>query len=176
MQRNGDVAGDRSAPDAPPRDVREDWEAGDRTALPFAEQLLLWAIRMTVVGMKSGSPTHHPVAVAFRKVGAEPAAEKVSMLVRIVALGALRPVQIATPCALLLTPDERCLLSVAALAQARPAVDGALVMRRLLSPAACRAVAGLARELSALLDGVGLRFAAPVSAPAPERATLAAVG
>lgn len=172
MQRYGDVAED---PDAPPGE-HEGAEAGDRTMLPFAEQLLLWAIRMTVVGMKSGSPTHHPVTVAFRKVGAEPAAEKVSMLVRILALGAQRPVQIATPCALLLTPDERCLLAVAALAQTRPRVEGALIMRPLLSPAACRAVAALARELGALLGGVGLRFAAPVSGPAPARVALAAVG
>jgi hypothetical protein len=95
--------------------------------------------------------------------------------VRILALGALRPVQIATPCALLLTPDERCLLSVASLAQARPSIDGALMMRPLLSPAACRAVAGLARELCDLLEGTGIRFAPPAASPAPGRVELAAV-
>lgn len=149
----------------------------DRTCLPFAEQLLLWAIRMTVLGLKTGAPTQHPVIVAYRKAGAPAVPERLGLMMRVLALGALRPVQIATPCAMFVTEDERALVAMIAMAQPGDAVRGTLMLRRILSPAACRATAALAGEVAALMGGAGLHLRRPRAQgrPIPPPAPLSAV-
>jgi len=122
-------------------------EPSDRRSLPFAEQLVLWALRLSVVGLKTGAPTDHPVVLAFRKVGAE------------------RRVQIGVPCAFTVTEDERRILDLVAIGQA--GVSGTLMLRGMLSPAACRAAAGLCAELGDLLAEAGMILQRPAAPPRP---------
>ena len=124
-------------------------EPSDRRSLPFAEQLVLWALRLSVVGLKTGAPTDHPVVLAFRKVGAE------------------RRVQIGVPCAFTVTEDERRILDLVAIGQA--GVSGTLMLRGMLSPAACRAAAGLCAELAGLLAEAGVMLQRPAAPPRPLR-------
>ena len=142
-------------------------EPSDRRSLPFAEQLVLWALRLSVVGLKTGAPTDHPVLLAFRKVGAEAAAERVGLLTRIIGFGAERRVQIGVPCAFTVTEDERRILDLVAIGQS--GVSGTLMLRGMLSPAACRAAAGLCGELGGLLAGAGMILQRPAMPPRPLR-------
>jgi hypothetical protein len=142
-------------------------EPTDRRALPFAEQLVLWALRLSVVGLKTGAPTDHPVLLAFRKVGAEAAAEHINLLTRIVGFGAERRVQIGVPCAFTVTEDERQILDLVAIGQSGRGVSGTLVLRGMLSSAACRAAAGLCAELGEMLAGAGVYLQRPSAPPRP---------
>lgn len=148
-------------------------EPADRRALPFAEQLVLWALRLSVVGLKTGAPVDHPVQLAFRKVGAEAAAERISLLTRIVGFGAERRVQIGVPCAFTVTADERRILDMVAIGQlgraggAGGTVSGTLMLRDMLSPAACRAAAGLCAELGGMLGRAGVVLPSPQRPPRP---------
>ncbi|MGK9165644.1 hypothetical protein KXR53_05070 [Inquilinus limosus] len=142
-------------------------EPSDRRALPFAEQLVLWALRLSVVGLKTGAPTDHPVLLAFRKVGAEAAAERIGPLTRIIGFGAERRVQIGVPCAFTVTEDERRILDLVAIGQS--GVAGALMLRGMLSPAACRAAGGLCAELGGMLAEAGVMLQHPAPAPRPLR-------
>jgi hypothetical protein len=142
-------------------------EPSDRRALPFAEQMVLWALRLSVVGLKTGAPTDHPVLLAFRKVGAEAAAERVGLLTRIIGFGAERRVQIGVPCAFTVTEDERRILDLVAIGQS--GVSGTLMLRGMLSPAACRAAAGLCAELGGLLAEAGVMLQRPAAPPRPLR-------
>jgi len=137
----------------------------DRRSLPFAEQLVLWALRLSVVGLKTGAPTEHPVLLAFRKVGAEAAAERIGLLTRIIGFGAERRVQIGVPCAFTVTADERRILDLVAIGQS--GVSGTLMLRGMLSPAACRAAAGLCGDLGGVLAEAGVLLQRPAAPPRP---------
>ncbi|HYD63964.1 hypothetical protein [Azospirillum sp.] len=148
--------------DAPAFDTAR-WEA-----LTFPERFTVWTVRLWLAAF-TGDPDAAPqIRVAFESVDAVPAIPLLDRLMRVVADGARRPVRF-TPVAIpALSDDEGLLLRAVELAQAEGAVDGALVLRGMLTADACRAFRPACRGFARALAGAGLRLpGAAVSAPRP---------
>lgn len=144
--------------------------AGDRLALPFAEQFALWAMRLWVEGQRGGrrgQPVEHMLEGAFHRLRQPQAGRRLELFMLSLAHGAIRPIRLWPACSRPISDDERRLLDLLALAQQGERFSPALLCRGFLRPRAGAVSAALAHDLAACLAEAGMRLAIP-GAPASE--------
>ncbi|MDX2100913.1 MAG: hypothetical protein SF002_00080 [Alphaproteobacteria bacterium] len=141
-------------------------------ALASAERWVLWGLRMTVEAQRCGRPQCRYVFDQLEGQGLGDCAGPLAALVRLCAMGARRPLAIASPIAAVLTADEQRLLSALQRLQADPAASLTLVLSDLLAPAAVRLAAGplgdIANHLTAAAVTLPLRRLPPELEAGPD--------
>jgi hypothetical protein len=122
-------------------------------ALPPADRLLLWAIRVWVIGLKRRLDIDAETRAACARFGVPDAVELVDGLMSILACGATQVLCIECVCHPRLTEDEARLLRAAALHQANRGFEARFLLRAMLTAEA-------SRDAGEILDRIGLVFAA----------------
>jgi len=122
-------------------------------ALPPADRLLLWAMRVWVIGLKRRLDVAEPTRAAFARFGAIEAAELVDGLMSILACGASEVLCIECVCHPEMSDDEARLLRAASLHQAKRGFEARFLLRAMLTAEA-------SRDAGEILDRIGLVFAA----------------
>jgi hypothetical protein len=131
---------------------------GFTTQLGRPDRLMLWAMRVWVIGLKQRVDVAEPMRTAFDLFGIAPAAELVDALMSIVACGATRVLDIECVCHKAVSEDERRLLAAAALHQNGGSFEASFILRSMLSATASRAAAELLDRLSEALRAKSLRL------------------
>ncbi|WP_147385761.1 hypothetical protein [Oleomonas cavernae] len=127
--------------------------------LRFAGQLALWSLRQGLALLKGDSDTRHLIEEAFAVAEVPRALAPLEAFLRIVAAGALRPVELRSPLVVALGHDEAVILRALAACQAgEPGLAGA-VLGALLPPSAARAAAAALAHVGAAFALQGLRLA-----------------
>lgn len=125
--------------------------------LPFAYQLLVWAIRHWNCESVDDAQRWASIRLAFAKVGAEDATIPFLRLMEVIQAGAAVPILIGEGASPLL-PDEARLAEAIARATRSAAEPAHGCIRRMLAPAAARAAEALIAETSLELRQAGLSF------------------
>jgi hypothetical protein len=149
----------------------EDHDCDDASAPPLtrSETLLLWAVRVWVVGHRHDMPVLPNLRTAFRDEGVPAAAEAVDDLMGFIGHGAGRTIRVNCPRCRQVTEDERLLLDVVALHQQGDALWAPFLVRAILTPAAARLSGPLFLAVAdALRDGGVVLPAVVDQAPPPE--------
>lgn len=136
--------------------------------LSFAEQMLLWSMRIWVVGLQKRIPVGEKLHEAYSRAGAPRAVGLVDNLMVVVGHGAIRQLDINCPCRKGLSEDERSILDLAALYQGGASLEGPLLLHSMLTETACRAAGGILRDLGRVFSDADMIFP-PIDIP-PERA------
>jgi hypothetical protein len=129
--------------------------------LPLPERLVLWTIRVWVIGLKRRIDVTEPIRAAFGKQGVPEAACLIEGLMSVVACGACRPLTVECVCHDAISDDERRLLAAAALHQDGRGFEARFLLRTILSPGASRGAGEILDRLGRMLAGAGLRLLRP---------------
>ena len=135
------------------------------TALPLAPRALLWCLRMQAMQARRGADTEPRVDAMLGQLGAPMAAPPLRRLVRALLHGAARELQVLCVCQTEVAADERALLGLLALAQARRPLDAFLVLRGVLPAADAGAALRDAEGIGGALAAAGRLLPAPGSTP-----------
>ena len=106
--------------------------------LSRSETLLLWAVRVWVVGHRHDVPVLPNLRTAFRDEGVPAAAEAVDDLMGFIGHGAGRTIRVNCPRCRQVTEDERLLLDVVSLHQQGDALWAPFLARAILTPMAAQ--------------------------------------
>ena len=136
----------------------------ERMALPHLEQLLLYSIRVWVIGFCRGLPIAERLDEVFAMIGAPEAAAHLCGFMWAVGHGARRLLAVDCVCRAEVSEDERRLLDVLALAQAGRSLEAVLLLRSLITPPAALAAGDSAARLGSALAAAG-RTLSPRSLP-----------
>lgn len=124
------------------------------------ERLILWAMRVWVVGARERICVDAVLRGSFTRAGAPGALAVLDNMMAQIAGGAARKVDISCVCHEQVSGDERRLLDAIALFQAGDTLETPLLLRSFLTPAAAASTAGLIERLAAILSGARLRLRA----------------
>lgn len=126
--------------------------------LTFAERFTVWTLRLWLADALGNNDAAGRSRAAFARFGADDALVPLERLMHVVSTAACRPIRLAPVTTPALSADEALLLDALAVAQiaadqAGEAIDSALALRPMFTPAVCRSVGplcdGYARSLSA---------------------------
>ena len=131
--------------------------AGERGALPFAEQFALWAMRLWVAGQR-GQSVEHALDGAFRRLHQPQARRSLELFMLSLAHGAIRPIRLWPPCAGPVSDDEARLLDLLRYSQAGEKFAPALLCRSFLRPRASAVAGVLGADFADCLARAGLRL------------------
>lgn len=121
-----------------------------------AEKLMVWAMRVWVVGARERISVDEILRGSFSKAGAPHALAVLDNLMAVIAGGAARKIDISCVCHEHVSADERCLLDVIALYQAGDTLETPLMLRSFLTSAAAEHTATLVARLAGELSRAGL--------------------
>jgi hypothetical protein len=145
--------------------------------LPFTAQLLLWGTRSWVTALKTGQSFDALTGDGFAQFGLGSAGRSLDEVFQILAVAALRPIDIRCVKCRNLSEDERLLLDVIAAGQADSHHLVYAGLSELLPPSAVRNAFPSVISLAKLLAHAGLHLTVPqyaVSGASPENAAAAA--
>ncbi len=131
------------------------------TALPLAQRALLWCVRMWVMQLRHGAETQARVDGMLGQLGAPTASPHLERLMLTLVYGTTRELEVLCVCQTEVAADERGLLDVLALAQAKRSLDAFLLLRSILPAQDAGAALHSAEELGELLAQAGRFLPAP---------------
>jgi hypothetical protein len=136
----------------------------ERLALPIEQVVLLWCMRMWVIGMQRGIPVETRIGEMLESLGAPATSPWLKQLMFSLSQGCTRMIEVRCVCHPQIGADERALLDVLSLAQAMRSFEALLVLRGFVTQTgATAALCGA--------EGVGASFAqAGLFLPEPEQA------
>jgi hypothetical protein len=141
--------------------------AQDRNDLGFAEQVLLWAIRVWVVGYHHQRPATTVLDSAFEFLGAPNAAALLNRAMMAVGAAGRRQIDIRPPCYRELSADERRLLEILGLAQQTNADAYRFLLLSLIKPHERQPSEALLRALARDLLQAGMVLDRPAAGGRP---------
>ena len=130
----------------------------DLHGLRRAEKLMVWAMRVWVVGARERISVDEVLRGSFSRAGASQALPVLDNLMAVIAGGAARTIDISCVCHEQVSADEQCLLDVIALYQAGDTLETPLMLRSFLTAAAAEHTATLIGRLAGELSRAGLRL------------------
>ena len=129
--------------------------------LPFAEKLMLWAVRTWARGFQLETSSETVLFEAFSRVQASRAANLLDAIMVAMVDGRSRTIEINCPCCTGIGDDERVILDVFARCQWQDSDKAWFQLRRFLTTdAACR-VSELIHDLSTVLSESAVIFSKP---------------
>ena len=120
------------------------------------EKLLVWAMRVWVVGARERIAVDEVLRGSFARCGVPTALPVLDNMMAAIAGGAARTIDISCVCQDQVSADERCLIDVIALYQAGDTLETPLMLRSFLTPGAADATAALIDRLARILSDAGL--------------------
>lgn len=129
-------------------------------SLQKPEKLILWAMRVWVVGARERICVDGVLRGSFCRAGAPAALAVLDNMMAQIAGGAARTVDISCVCHERISGDERRLLDIIALFQAGDTLETPFLLRSFLTPAAALSTASLINRLAEILSEAGLRLQA----------------
>lgn len=120
--------------------------------MPHPERLIVWAMRVWVVGVRERISVDEVLRGAFARAGASRALPVLDNVMAVIAGGAARIIDVACVCHEEISADERTLLDVIALFQAGDTLETPLMLRSFLTPQAAMSVAPLIEHLATALS------------------------
>lgn len=133
----------------------------ERLALPIDQGVLLWCMRIWVVGRSRPVAAEHRITEVLRRFGAPDAAAPVERFMAALRDGAARTVGVDCVCHPRVSEDERALLDAVALVQGDRPLEALLVLRGMLTPEGAHAALRCAEALGAALARAGRVLPAP---------------
>jgi hypothetical protein len=127
-------------------------------ALPLADRLLLWALRVWVIGLQRRLDVAEPMRAAFVRFGVADAVEPVDGLMSILACGATQTLCVECVCHPRLTDDEQRLLRAAALHQDDRGFEARFLLRAILTAEASRDAGEMLGRIGRIFAASGLRL------------------
>lgn len=143
-----------------------------RTALTFPGQLVLWSVRLHLLGDRQGFPTADTIGTAYRLVGCPHGQPAVAALVTDLTDSARRTLDIRPPCARILSVDEDRLLDLIRCFQRRDPILPRFIVSALVPAPARSRILSLTARLSGRLVAAGLAIGGdirPRTGPVPGR-------
>ena len=131
------------------------------TALPIAQRALLWCMRMWVMQLRHGAETQERVDNMLGQLGAPAATPHLQSLMLTLVQGTTRELEVLCVCQTEVAADERALLDVLSLAQARRSLDALLALQSILPAQDAGAALHSAEEIGVLLAQAGRFLPAP---------------
>lgn len=122
------------------------------------EKLVVWAMRVWVVGARERITVDEILRGSFARCGVPTALPVLDNMMAVIAGGAARTIDIACVCHDRVSPDELCIMDVIALYQAGDTLETPLMLRSFLTPGAADATAALIDRLARILSDAGLRL------------------
>ena len=135
------------------------------TALPLTQRALLWCMRMWAMQLRHGAETQAQVVNMLGQLGASAAPPHLEHFMYVAAHGTTRDLEVLCVCRTEVVADERVLLDVVSLAQAKRSLEALLVLRTILPAEGASAALHSAEEIGAALAQAD-RFL-----PAPDKNT-----
>jgi len=133
--------------------------ARQTTDLSFAEQLMLWAMRLWVVGYRLNNSPDDQLAKALRNVGIGEGRQRLEEFMVAITAGAARGIGVCCVCQKEIGEDEHLLLDVLRLSQPQFArAHGAFLLEDVLTARALPIAAVKAQALAAAFNAAGLHF------------------
>jgi hypothetical protein len=134
---------------------------GDRQTVSIERSVVLWCIRLWVLGQRRDVGAAWRIQEALERVGAPGAAPALGAFLRAIENGAWQPVDVQCTCWRGVREDEHALLDVIALAQEPRLFEAMLLLRSLVAPAAACVALVQAQAVAAALTRAGWRLDAP---------------
>ena len=122
------------------------------------EKLIVWAMRVWVVGARERIRVDEVLRGSFSRAGAPAALAVLDNMMAVIASGAARTIDISCVCHEQVSDDERRLLDVIAMFQAGDTLETPLILRSMLTPSATTSAARLIARLAEILSNAGLRL------------------
>lgn len=119
-------------------------------------KLLVWAMRVWVVGARERIAVEEVLRGSFTRCGAPAALPVLDNMMAVIAGGAARTIDISCVCQDRVSADERCIMDVIAMYQAGDTLETPLMLRSFLTPGAADATAALIDRLARILSDAGL--------------------
>tara|TARA_R110000772_G_scaffold268420_1_gene395413 strand:+ start:5872 stop:6330 length:459 start_codon:yes stop_codon:yes gene_type:complete len=139
--------------------------------LPFGEQLMLWAMRLWMRGLRDGTPDQAILRTGFKLAGVPDAHPALDGLMTIITTAATDTIDIRCPQCADISADEHLLMDVIAGLQS-PGNGGSTLFACRLPPAARRTGMELAGHLASVFSGAGLLIRPRRRARSPGTATI----
>lgn len=139
--------------------------------LPFGEQLMLWAMRLWMRGLRDGMPDQTILRTGFKLAGAPDVHAALDGLMTVLTTAATDTIDIRCPHCPDISDDEHQLMDVIAGLQS-PGRGGSTLFACRLPPAARRTGMELAGHLAAVFSGAGLRIRPRRLTPGPRNSTI----
>ena len=126
--------------------------------LPRAETLIVWAMRVWVVGVRNRISVEEILRGAFARYEIPAALSPLDNMMAQMAGGAVRKIDIACVCQNRISADEQSIIDVIALYQSGDTLETPLILRSFLTAGAAEAVAEPAARFAHILSQAGLRL------------------
>lgn len=134
--------------------------------MPHPERLIVWAMRVWVVGVRERISVDEVLRASFLRAGAPQALPVLDNMMVVIAGGAARVIDVSCVCHEEISVDERTILDVIALFQAGDTLETPLMLRSFLTPHAAMSVALLIERLATVLSDARLMLR---NRPSPAR-------
>lgn len=131
------------------------------TALPLAPRALLWCMRMRVMQLRWGTETQGRVDDMLGQLGAPTASRPLERFMITLVHGTTRELGVLCVCQTEVVADERALLDVLSLVQAKRSLEAFLVLRSVLPAEGAGAALHSAEEIGAILAQAGRLLPVP---------------
>jgi hypothetical protein len=141
-----------------------------RNSLNFAGQLVLWSVRLRVLGDRQGFPTADTIETAYRLVGCSHGELSIAALVTELTRSARRTLDIRPPCARTLSADEDRVLDLIRCFQRHDPIRPRFIASALVPASAGSRILALTARLAGQLVGAGLAIGGdirPRTGPVP---------
>ncbi len=139
--------------------------------LPFGEQLMLWAVRLWMRGLRDGMHDQTILRTGFKLAGVPAAHAPLDGLMTVLTTAATDTIDIRCPHCADISADEHLLMDVIAGLQA-PGRGGSTLFACRLPPTARRTGMELAGHLAAVFSGAGLVIRPRGPVFGPEKSTI----
>ncbi|HBC06915.1 MAG TPA: hypothetical protein DC046_04945 [Rhodospirillaceae bacterium] len=139
--------------------------------LPFGEQLMLWAMRLWMRGLRDGTSDQTILGTGFKLAGVPAAHPALDGLMTVITTAATAPIDIRCPHCPDISDDEHLLMDVVAGLQS-PGRGGSTLFACRLPPAARRSGMELAGRLATVFSGAGLMIRPRGPALGPGKSTI----
>tara|TARA_R110001592_G_scaffold108135_1_gene302479 strand:+ start:253 stop:711 length:459 start_codon:yes stop_codon:yes gene_type:complete len=139
--------------------------------LPFGEQLMLWAMRLWMRGLRDGTPDQAILRTGFKLAGVPDAHAVLDGLMTVLTVAATDTIDIRCPQCADISADEHLLMDAIASLQS-PGNGGSTLFACRLPPAARRTGMELAGHLASVFSGAGLLIRPRRRARSPGTATI----
>ena len=134
---------------------RNRWLQSSECALPVEQGVLLWCMRMRVIGMKRGFDVETRIDEMLEALGAAAASPCLKDFMVALSQGCTRMIEVQCVCQTRIDADERALLDVLALAQAMRPFEALLVLRGFVTQASASAALSAAEGVGTALAQAG---------------------
>ena len=125
--------------------------------LERAEKLIVWAMRVWVVGARERIGVDEVLRGSFARAGVPQGLAVLDNMMAVIAAGAARTIDISCVCDDRVSADERRILDVIALFQSGDTLETPLLLRSFLTPSAAASASQLIERLARILADGSLR-------------------